>query len=517
MADITTFVPRDESISLRDMVTPVFRRKRIVTLAFLGVFLGTILAAFFLANYFQVNFEVLVDRERVDPMVTTESTSQSSLPATAVTPEEINSEIEILHSPDVLEKVVVATGLADKEKHSLTAKLFPKSDTEYMAKAIKHLDSKLTIIPVDKSNNISVKYRSTNPKLAFDVMTALSNAYLEKHLSVHRPNGSMDFFANQTEQYKQALAQSEAKLSDFGVGAGIAAPDVVRTNMAQQVALFEGILNQAKQAVKADEKKIATLRSQLTTTAPRSSTQEVSAQAAILLQQLNTSLLASQLKRTQLLTKYNADYPLVREADQEIAQTQAAIADAQKNQYQTVTTDRDPTYELLRQSLVQTQSDLSAQNATVAEATNSIQRMQSQMVDLDQKAVKQSDLLREVKADESNYLLYLSKREQEKTQDALDKKRIANVSIAVPPVFPALPMIGPTLVVAIGLFLAIFVSMGTAFAIDYMDVSFRTPAEVMKTLEIPVLASLPMRHLAAIDVSSTQSRYEKYQLGQSGV
>jgi uncharacterized protein involved in exopolysaccharide biosynthesis len=91
MADITTFVPRDESISLRDMVTPVFRRKRIVTLAFLGVFLGAILAAFLLANYYQVNFEVLVDRERVDPMVTTESTSQSSLPATAVTAEEINS------------------------------------------------------------------------------------------------------------------------------------------------------------------------------------------------------------------------------------------------------------------------------------------------------------------------------------------------------------------------------------------------------------------------------------------
>ena len=120
MANITTFVPRDESLSLRDMVTPVFRRKRAVTLAFLGVFLGTILAAFFLANYYQVNFEVLVDRERVDPMVTTESTSQSSLPTQAVTPEEINSEIEILHSPDVLEKVVVATGLADKEKHGLT-------------------------------------------------------------------------------------------------------------------------------------------------------------------------------------------------------------------------------------------------------------------------------------------------------------------------------------------------------------------------------------------------------------
>ena len=46
--------------------------------------------------------------------------------------------------------------------------------------------------------------------------------------------------------------------------------------------------------------------------------------------------------------------------------------------------------------------------------------MNLQIVDLDQKAVKQSDLLREAKANEANYLLYLSKREQEKTSDALD-------------------------------------------------------------------------------------------------
>jgi uncharacterized protein involved in exopolysaccharide biosynthesis len=512
MSNVTRFVPREDSISLRDMVTPVFRQKRLVTMSFLGVFIGAILAATFLANYYQVNFEILVNRERVDPMVTTEQTSQSSLPAQAVTPEEINSEIEILKSPDLLEKVVVANGLQLKERHSLTAKLFAKSDAEYMAKAVKHLESKLVIMPVDKSNIISVKYRSTDPNLAYNVMTSLANQYMEKHLAVHRPAGSLDFFANQTEQYRQALAESEAKLADFGVGAGIAAPDVVRTNMAQQVALFEGALNQAKQAVQADEKRIADLHAQLKSTTPRSSTQEVSAQAAILLQQLNTSLLASQLKRTQLLTKYNPDYPLVREADQEIAQTQAAIAEAEKNKYQTVTTDRDPTYELLRQSLAQTTADLAAQRANVVTANESIQRMQVQMVELDQKAVRQSDLLRQVKADESNYLLYLSKREQERTLNALDQKRIANVSIAVPPVFPALPAVGPALVVAIGLFLAIFLSVGVAFVSDYMDVSFRTPAEVMKVLEVPVLASLPRRYLT-INAGSTRQLYDSFALG----
>ena len=47
--------------------------------------------------------------------------------------------------------------------------------------------------------------------------------------------------------------------------------------------------------------------------------------------------------------------------------------------------------------------------------------MRSQMVDLDSKAVQQAALIREAKADESNYLLYLNKRDQELTSDAWTK------------------------------------------------------------------------------------------------
>jgi uncharacterized protein involved in exopolysaccharide biosynthesis len=117
--------------------------------------------------------------------------------------------------------------------------------------------------------------------------------------------------------------------------------------------------------------------------------------------------------------------------------------------------------------------------------------MQEEMVSLDQKAVKQADLLREVKADEANYLLYLSKREQERTSDALDQKRIGNVAIAVPPIMPILPAYSPILILAIGCFLAVFLSGCGVFVMEYLDSSFRTPAEVFEILRIPVLASLP--------------------------
>ena len=85
-----------------------------------------------------------------------------------------------------------------------------------------------------------------------------------------------------------------------------------------------------------------------------------------LLQNLQAALLAAQVKRTQLLLKYEPTYPLVQEMDQEIAQTKSAIDAAQKSAYLTQTTDRDPTYELLREDLAKTAADLASQRATAS-------------------------------------------------------------------------------------------------------------------------------------------------------
>src|SRR5271170_318639 len=112
--------------TLREMVVPIFRRKRAVVLSFLGIFLGSIVTALIVANLYQVDFEILVNRTRLDPLVTTEQTNQPAQQATAVSEEEINSEVELLKSPDLLERVVLANGLQLREKASWTAKLLPK-------------------------------------------------------------------------------------------------------------------------------------------------------------------------------------------------------------------------------------------------------------------------------------------------------------------------------------------------------------------------------------------------------
>ena len=107
--------------------------------------------------------------------------------------------------------------------------------------------------------------------------------------------------------------------------------------------------------------------------------------------------------------------------------------------------------------------------------------------------MQQADLEREAKADEQNYLLYLSKREQERTSDALDRTRIENVAIAVPPAIPALPAHGPIYILLIAFGLAAMLSLTTAYTIDYFDPSFHTPAQVIDILGIPVVVAMPKK------------------------
>jgi uncharacterized protein involved in exopolysaccharide biosynthesis len=483
--------------TLRDLVSPLFRHRRLATFCFLGFLVCSMAAAVLLSRKYESKMEILVNRERLDPVVTTESTTQLPQMAPQVTEEEINSEVELLQSRDVLEKVVLTCGLQATSSdswfsNSWFSKLLPGHDKgSEVDRAVETLGKQLKVKIVPKTNLINVSYRSKDPKLAFEVLNNLANLYLEKHVAVHRPAGSYEFFTKEADRYRGALQESEARLASFDTQEGLVAPDEERTNMGLKLADSIAALHMAQQSIAADGRRIHDVQSQMRATPQRSTTQQVSNSADLLLQQLQGNLLSAQVNRGQLLMKYDPSYPLVQQVDQQIKQTQTAIEEAEKTKYVNQTTDRDPTYEFLREDMAKTQADLASQKATSTALDRSISTIREKMVELDQKALKQADLVRENKANEANYLLYLSKREQERTSDALDKKRIANVALAIPPAIPALPVHSAFLIGFLGIFLSIGIGMGAAYLAEYMDPSFRTPNEVVEMLQIPLVVAIP--------------------------
>ena len=482
------------ALTLRDISAPLFRHRRLVLGVFCSVFVGSILIALFWASrYYVAKMEIVVEQDRSDSAVTA-SPVAAVVNNKVVTTDQVSSEVALLQGQDMFQKIVVTCGL-DK-KWSVTDVFLSSEPERHRAmkqeKEAIRLGKSLKVEAANASDVIDVRFgKFGEPEVPACVLQNLAKLYLEKHLQLQRPSGSSDFFSEQTEKYRNALADAEARLASFSHDAGIAAPDVVRTYMAQQVANSEAALYQARQAIAADQRRLDNIKNQMTTTPARSATAEISNSSNLLLQNLQAQLLAAQLKRTQLLLKYEPTYPLVVETDQEIAQTLSAIVDAEKAKYVNQTTDRDPTYEYLREDGAKTQADLASEQATTAALQDSIRSLKDEMVELDRKAVEQAALIREAKADEGNYLLYQTKREQERTSDALDKRSIANVAVSVPAVVPALPAYSPQLVIFLGFFFSVFLSLASGYVAEYLDPSFRTPAEVVGTLRIPVLATVP--------------------------
>jgi len=480
--------------TLRDWCAIGFRRKKLVTVSFLGLLLGTfVFSMLWAARYYESSMQILVLQDRSDPAVT-------SAPIAAIQnnqqvgPNEINSEMALMQGSDLLRQVVVKCGLA---KRSGFGDIFLPSDPAKreaikVEKQAKKLAKKIKVEAEKQADVIDVTYgRVGSPETPACVLDSLGKLYLAKHLQAHRPSGSFEVFAQEAEKYHKALSEVELKLANFGRTEGIVAPDVTRPLVATKLIDAQGQLNQSRAIAAADQRRITNLEEQLKATPSRSVTVETNQDAGILTQQLQAQLLAAELKRTQFATKYDPSYPLMKEAEQEVAQAKSAIEEAQKNRLQSQTTDQDPTYVQLRGDLAKTRADLATQQATIAALGHIIRGLEEQSVSLNQMSVKQQDLIREAKADESNYLLYLAKREQERSSDAMDRGRLSNVALAVAPVVPVLTAYNPWMICALGILFSIFASMAIAFVAEYLDPAFRTPSEVAEVLEIPVLAAVP--------------------------
>src|SRR5579862_3485351 len=104
-------------LTLRDALVPIFRQKRLATIIFLGIFGGAITCALLLPPRYEAEMKILVNQERVDPVITSDTDiEQRAAVNSAVSEEDLNSEVELLKSRDLLEQVVLASGLESQSQ-----------------------------------------------------------------------------------------------------------------------------------------------------------------------------------------------------------------------------------------------------------------------------------------------------------------------------------------------------------------------------------------------------------------
>ena len=101
------------------------------------------------------------------------------------------------------------------------------------------------------------------------MLNKLVNAYVEKHVSIHRPAGQLAFFDEETTRYKHELDQAEGQLESFSQEQGGVAPQVSRDITLQKLNEFAASLESTRAEMSATEKKIANLEQQAGATPDR--------------------------------------------------------------------------------------------------------------------------------------------------------------------------------------------------------------------------------------------------------
>lgn len=474
--------------TLRELAMVLFRQ-RTVFVCVAGLVLIAVLFYVLAGDRYQANMRVLVRPGRADAPVSAQENAPLDLTRLAITEEELNSEVELLRDDEVLRKVVIENGMGGRDwLHVLR---FHEGPEERIERAARRLAKKLKVEPMKKTNFIEISYASGDPQRAAQVLQSVANAYLEKHTVVHRPSGEVHFFEQQTEDSRRQLEEAQARLLDFAAQHRVIEAAQERDLALNKLSDLDASYRQTSIDLAATEQRVRGLREKLRILPERTTTQMRSADNPELLRALKSSLLDLQLRRTQLLTKFEPNHRLVQEVEQQIAQAQAAIAAENISPVRDETTDKSAQFEWAKSELEKAEVDLQGLQAREAATGAQMTGYRAFAKQLGQDAIAQDDLQNTEKAAEENYLLYLKKREDARMADALDQRGIVNVAIAEQPAAPALPLWSTWAVVMVGLAVAGTAGAGAAFAADHLDPSFRNAEDVVVYLNAPVLASLP--------------------------
>jgi uncharacterized protein involved in exopolysaccharide biosynthesis len=452
----------------------------------LAVFGAASIAVLVQPKTYEAQMKILVKRERVEPVVSADPDVPTQA-RTDVTEAELNSEVELLRSRDLLEQVVVAAGLHDRESNTAAG-------GDSLPRVVQRLQSNLAIDPIRGSNLIKLTYRASDPVQAERVLAELAKLYPQKHLALHRPPGAYEFFSEQAERFREELSTAETQLLNFGRQEHVVSADLEKQNTLQRLADFEAALEQTRGSIADTTRRIAQLEQETSETPSRQTTQIRTSEHGELIGQLKSKILGLEVKHAEMLRKFAPSYPPAVEVDQELTRSRAALAQVEQSPATEETTDQNPTHQWLRSELARVKTERAASLARAAALSQSVAMYREKARRLEETGVEQQTLTRAMKSAEENYLLYRRKQEEALISDALDRTRIVNVAIAEAPTVPAQPSNMPTpWLLALAALVAAIIGTSMTYILDYLNPYLRTPDEVESALDVPVLASIPAR------------------------
>jgi succinoglycan biosynthesis transport protein ExoP len=139
------------------------------------------------------------------------------------------------------------------------------------------------------------------------------------------------------------------------------------------------------------------------------------------------------------------------------------------------------------------QLDINAMTSYLEILTRYIKDIESKSLRLSQNQIEYEGLVREVKQNEKNYLMYLNKTEEARIEEQQDANRVSNVTVTTWGHIPTIPIFPRKfLMLLLAGTLGFIVALAGSFFAYYLDHTLKTPQDLARYSHLPVFATIDL-------------------------
>jgi succinoglycan biosynthesis transport protein ExoP len=494
--DSVSHVPAPQEVHLFDRLVAVFRHLRLVVAVFAIVLAVGLLQSYSTVPRYKAKATILLQDER--------STSVTNLNANDRAywedPEPyFNTQYQILRGRGLALRVVERLDLVNRgmpvasaggvlgsignARNRLSAAIRGRLSPEPPAEApaldetgregatISAFIGGIEVVPIKGTRLVDVTYDSTDPAFAQAAVNALVDEYIEQNLDLrlHNIDSTLQWLGDQLEKQRTKVESAERGMAEYRSEQNALSLDSRQNIVGAQLTQFNDALTKAK-TVRLEKQALYDQIKNLDTATAALDTFPVVAQNTII-QTLKAQLSNLEAERARNAERWGENHPemvkltgSIANARRQLQLEMAKVAEAIRNEFRSALANE--------QSLI-----------------NALEDQKRRAMELDRKSASYTVLEREAAGERD---VYQSLLQQEKELRVIRNSRANNIQLmdrAELPKAPYVPNRRRDLLMAIVFGLAL--AVGLAFGIEYLDDTIKTPDDVTRRLQLPLLGLVP--------------------------
>jgi polysaccharide biosynthesis transport protein len=473
-------------ISLRDVLFIFFYKLDVFETILLFIFVVTLGITLLKTPVYQVTSQILV-KPLLESNLKLQAPAAANIRANPVTPQDVNSEVNILKSPQLLREVVNKLELFKEEEPTTLGERVERFLSETLKyyltilgltvpvppeeRALLNLEKRLEIKPITLSNSIEISLKGDSPEKITKIVNTLMESYIDYHINLFKAKGAKEFYTDQADFFKEKLKEAEDKLEQFKKQWSIIEINTQNETNVELLKIFRENLALTNAQIKDRQTKVDVQARNFSKTGDLGAfTKDF--QNNILEEYIRTlgPLLA---ERERIAVHYQKDSVKYLSIQKQVEELNLKY-------------DKQ-----IKELLKGAQLDLNGLKNYAKTLQDNLNKVDKQSVILSQKQIELERLWREVKQNEKHYLLYLNKTEEARIEEKQESNRVSNVTVtnwAQKPATPVFPKKG--LMIVLSLIVGSIVGLAGTFFSYYMDHAVKTPEELAWYSGLPVLATI---------------------------